>query len=92
MSLNAQGQENKLTPAYDDLTPMWFGKHKGELLQDVPASYFSWLWWDAGYRDHKDVTLSEAKKVADTKLANYIWNSRNAINIELKGRDVRPIE
>ena len=29
---------------YDDLTTMPFGIHKGEPLQDVPASYLHWLW------------------------------------------------
>jgi len=27
-----------------DLCPMPFGKHKGEPMQDVPASYLHWLW------------------------------------------------
>ncbi len=32
-----------------DLSLMPFGKHKGEPLQDVPASYFHWLWTEADY-------------------------------------------
>lgn len=27
-----------------DYDPMPFGKHKGLLMQDVPASYLHWLW------------------------------------------------
>ena len=27
-----------------DTDPMPFGKHKGEPMQDVPASYLHWLW------------------------------------------------
>ena len=27
----------------NDLDPMPFGKHKGIMMQDVPASYFAWL-------------------------------------------------
>ena len=27
-----------------DTDKMPFGKHKGELMQDVPASYLHWLW------------------------------------------------
>lgn len=27
-----------------DTDPMPFGKHKGEPMQDVPASYFHFLW------------------------------------------------
>ena len=27
----------------EDDSPMPFGKHKGELLEDVPASYLLWL-------------------------------------------------
>lgn len=26
------------------MSPMPFGKHKNELMQDVPASYFHYLW------------------------------------------------
>ena len=28
----------------EDTDPMPFGKHKGEPMQDVPASYLHWLW------------------------------------------------
>ena len=28
----------------NDLSPMPFGKFKGEKLEDVPASYLLWLW------------------------------------------------
>lgn len=28
----------------DDLSPMPFGKHKGNPMQEVPASYLHWLW------------------------------------------------
>lgn len=27
-----------------DTDPMPFGKHKGDQMQDVPASYLHWLW------------------------------------------------
>ena len=30
----------------EDTDPMPFGKHKGEMMQDVPASYLHWLWID----------------------------------------------
>jgi len=36
----------------DDLDPMPFGKHKGESMQDVPASYLHWLWTN-GLKDEK---------------------------------------
>lgn len=28
----------------EDTDEMPFGKHKGVAMQDVPASYFHWLW------------------------------------------------
>lgn len=31
-----------------DLSPMPFGKHRGEAMQDVPASYLHWLWTEGG--------------------------------------------
>ena len=27
-----------------DIDPMPFGKHRGALMQDVPARYLHWLW------------------------------------------------
>jgi len=32
-----------VTPAFTDLDIMPFGKHKGQPMQDVPASYLVWL-------------------------------------------------
>lgn len=58
----------KREPAYSDLDKMPFGKHAGELLQDVPASYLLWLWGK--------------RPINDTKLQNYIWNSKDAIEQE----------
>lgn len=77
-SKNSGGQENKRSPALADLDLMPFGKHKGERMQDVPPTYLSWLWHDG-------------KKHERDKVANYIWNSRNGINLELKGTDADPI-
>lgn len=34
---------------FNDLSLMLFGKHRDEPLQDVPASYFHWLWTEADY-------------------------------------------
>jgi hypothetical protein len=39
MSINAQGQENKLYPAFEDGDYVPFGKYKDEYLRDVPDSY-----------------------------------------------------
>lgn len=35
----------------DDLSPMPFGKHKGEPMQDVPAAYLHWLWTNGKQHD-----------------------------------------
>lgn len=37
----------------DDIDPMPFGKHKGEPMQDVPASYFHYLWTTGKQHDFK---------------------------------------
>lgn len=34
----------------EDLDPMPFGKHKGQPMQDVPASYLFWYWTNSGKR------------------------------------------
>ena len=36
----------------NDTDKMPFGKHKGQLMQDVPASYLHWL-WSNGKKDDK---------------------------------------
>ena len=81
--------ENKKSPAYTDLDVMPFGKHKNELLQDVPAHYFRWLWTDGDIKTYcKDVPKHDVDKqrlwiLEKIKLANYIWNSQSALQQEL---------
>jgi uncharacterized protein (DUF3820 family) len=53
---------------YEDLDLMPFGKHRGERLQDVPASYFHWLW--------------QQRPLSDIKLEQYIQNNLPALKIE----------
>lgn len=36
-----------------DSDPMPFGKHKGEQMQDVPASYLHWLWTNGKKDDQR---------------------------------------
>ncbi len=53
----------------DDKSPMPFGKHKGEALEDVPASYLIWLYDNEKchgklkeyIKDNLDVLYSELK-------------------------------
>lgn len=58
--------EKKL--AYEDTDIITFGKFKGKMLQDVPASYLHW-WVHNTNRD-------------DFKLLNYIKNSLSALKEE----------
>ncbi len=44
------------TETLTDLSPMPFGKHKGIPMQDVPASYLHYLWYN-GVRYEKDKPL-----------------------------------
>lgn len=72
------------TPAYTDLDPMPYGKYKGTVLQDVPASYLAWmkdtiqvecdLWIRT--RDECKWIPREKERI---KLYNYIRNSWDAI-------------
>jgi uncharacterized protein (DUF3820 family) len=55
-------------PTYDDTTPMPFGKHRGELLQEVPASYLHYLWLQ--------------RPLSDRRLENYIANNISALKTE----------
>lgn len=61
--------QDKRSPALTDEDTMPFGKHKGELLSDVPASYLIWL--------------SEQDWISDwPRLKNYIWNCQTDIEQE----------
>lgn len=82
--------ENKRQPAFTDTDAIQFGKHRGELLQDVPAHYLRWLWTDGGFRQYSrsyteiaEITFPNRSIHDKVKLANYIWNSREAIEQEL---------
>jgi uncharacterized protein (DUF3820 family) len=58
----------------DDLSPMPFGKHKGQPMQDVPASYLHWLWTEGcnnpQVSDYIKRNLSALKKESPDR----IWN------------------
>jgi hypothetical protein len=80
---------NKREPAYTDLDLMPFGKHKGEPMQDVPAHYLRWWWTEGDGKDYSkvipqhDVDKQRLWILEKIKLANYIWNSRTALEEEL---------
>lgn len=44
-------------PQLNDLSPMPFGKHKGQPMQDVPANYLHWLWTN-GLKEDKQSPVS----------------------------------
>lgn len=57
--------------ALTDKDPMPFGKHKGQKMINVPASYLLWLWDDPMFKtgdvheyikDNLDVLQAQAKK------------------------------
>lgn len=75
---------DKRYPARTDTDPMPFGKYKGEPMQDVPASYLAWLWRD-GLRDYSRSRPDGIPAFVRDKtlVANYIWNSKSAIEQEL---------
>lgn len=60
----------KRSPALNDDDPMPFGKHKGEPMRDVPASYLHWLW--------------QQRPISNRKLENYIFNNIEALKREHK--------
>jgi len=86
-TLNTQGKPNKYYPAMEDIATIWFGKHNGESLQDVPASYLAWLYNDSEppLREYvgKEVKSGQFTLNKKVMLANYIYNARNGINHEL---------
>lgn len=55
-------------PCYADDDKMPFGKHRGEQLCDVPATYLHWLWTQ--------------RPISDKSLENYIYNNIDALRKE----------
>lgn len=64
----------KRYPALKDTDKMPFGKYQGVALQDVDAKYLMWLYEQSNIRMTKP------------ELYNYIHNSMDAIQLELKGK------
>jgi Putative quorum-sensing-regulated virulence factor len=54
-----------------DTDEMPFGKHRGVLMQDVPAAYFHWL-WSNGMRN----------EVKTSTVADYIYRNLDALKKE----------
>jgi hypothetical protein len=81
--------QDKRQPVYGDTDAMPFGKHKGEPMQDVPARYLRWLWTEGEIKDYSktipehDIDKQRLWILEKVKLANYIWNSREALEQEL---------
>lgn len=55
----------------DDTDKMPFGMHKDKLMQDVPASYFHYLW-----------TTGKNHEVKVCSVANYIYRNLHALKQE----------
>jgi len=55
----------------EDTDKMPFGKHKDEMMQDVPASYLFWLWNNGMSGDRL------------SPVANYIRKNLSALKQEL---------
>ena len=58
-----------------DTDPMPFGKHKDKLMQDVPASYLLWLWYDGGLKKEHESGLSGDRLA----VARYIIENLHAL-------------
>lgn len=59
-----------------DTDPMPFGKHKGKLMQDVPASYLHWLWTKGKEGDTTCPVADYIRRNMDAlskEYANAIW-------------------
>ena len=57
-----------IEPTYNDDDEITFGKHKGEMLQNVPAAYLHWWYHETDKRD--------------IKLKHYIENNVMALKQE----------
>jgi len=60
---------NQINQLQDD-SRFPFGKHRGELMMDVPAQYYAWLW-------HNGMKNDKTSNVAD-----YIRRNLDALKME----------
>jgi len=62
----------------EDDSPMPYGKHKGQPMEDVPVSYLHWLWEEGGVDEKSPVGdyirwCMDALKMENTDL---IWKRK----------------
>lgn len=82
--------QQKRSPAFTDTDKMIFGKYKGEPLADLPASYLAWLkdtLEGDGYDKAKAEKITQGFILDKLRLYNYIFNSWEAIQMELGGKN-----
>lgn len=65
--------DNVQSDKLEDLSPMPFGKHKGEPMQDIPARYLHWVW-----------TECRANNPSSKKVVDYIRRNLNALRLEFR--------
>lgn len=59
-----------------DTDPMPFGKHKGKLMQDVPAYYLHYLWANGAEEDMEGEVadyIRRNKSALEKEYPNGIW-------------------
>lgn len=82
-------KQDKRSPAFEDTDKMPFGKYKGEPLADIPASYLQWMreaLVESGFHINPkpEIFAKEPQwKKEKYMLYNYIWNSQDALQMEL---------
>lgn len=79
-------KQNKRYPAFDD-TLCLLVNTKVKLWLMVPPHYLRWLWgeikdYSKGYTEESFLKINSVLH-ENIKLANYIWNSHEAIKQEL---------
>lgn len=60
----------------EDMDPMPFGKYKGQPMQDVPASYFHYLWSNGMSKDLREPVACYIRKNLSALKSEYedgIW-------------------
>ncbi len=58
-----------------DTDPMPWGKHRGQMMQEVPASYLHWLW-------HRDTIAMRPIKIKNDPVFDYIFRNLSALRKE----------
>lgn len=69
-------EKSRMTQKLTDVSPMPFGKHEGQAMEKVPASYLHWLWENGLYKEPENPVhqyIVDSMGALETEVPDKIW-------------------